>query len=174
MTWSLITRKLHRWGAIVFALPLLVVILSGLLLQVKKQSDWVQPPSQRGTTADESPQQDWADILRITRAVPEAEVDAWPDIKRLYVEPGKGIVKVICKNQWEIQLDFASGEVLSSTRRRSDLIESVHDGSFFSDFVKLGVFLPNGIVLLVLWGSGLWLFYLPFRNRRNRKRAGSG
>ena len=34
------TRKLHRWGALLTALPLLIVIVSGLLLQVKKQIPW--------------------------------------------------------------------------------------------------------------------------------------
>lgn len=32
-------RKLHRWGAILIALPLLVVIGSGVLLQLKQESD---------------------------------------------------------------------------------------------------------------------------------------
>ena len=169
MNLNLVTRKLHRWGAIVFAAPMLLVIVSGLFLQVKKQVPWVQPPSQRGVAPNDQPAQLWGAVLEVSRGIPEASVAGWEDIRRLYVEIGKGTIKILCKNGWEIQIDSQTGEVLSSTRRRSDLIESLHDGTFFSDIVKMWVFLPNGIVLLVLWCTGLWLWYLPIRNRRKRR-----
>jgi hypothetical protein len=53
--------------------------------------------------------------------------------------------------------------------RRSDVIEQIHDGSFFSDAVKLYVFLPTGVFLILMWGTGLYLFLLP-RLRRKRPR----
>jgi uncharacterized iron-regulated membrane protein len=165
---NLLVRKLHRWGAVAFAVPLLLVIISGLLLQLKKQVAWVQPPTQKGLAPHELPRQTWGSILEQVRGVPEAGVKDWQDVDRLDVRPGKGIVKVQCANRWEIQLDLQSGEILASTYRRSDFIESLHDGSVFSQVVKLGVFLPNGLVLLVLWCTGIWLWYLPFKNKRRR------
>jgi uncharacterized iron-regulated membrane protein len=42
----ILSRKLHRWGALSIAMPFLLVLLTGLLLQVKKQVPWVQPPEQ--------------------------------------------------------------------------------------------------------------------------------
>ena len=164
--WS---RKIHRWCAAIFAIPILLVVLSGLMLQVKKQVAWIQPPTQRGETSNATPAQNWDDILAVVRQVPESGVDAWSDIDRLDVRPSRGIVKVRCKNRWEIQIDSQTGQVLSSTRRRSDLIESLHDGSFFSDTAKLWIFLPNGVALLVLWCSGLWLWYLPLKARRKKQ-----
>lgn len=166
--WS---RRLHRWGALACALPLVLVIATGLLLQVKKQVPWVQPPTQRGETSNVDPDQSWADLLAIARGVPQTGVESWADIVRLDVQPERGIVKIRCRNRWELQVDLASGAVLSSSDRRSDLIESLHDGSFFSEFVKLGVFLPSGAILLALWLTGAWLWYLPIRTRRiNRRR----
>ena len=162
------TRKTHRWMAIFFSIPMLLVIVSGLLLQVKKQVAWIQPPTQRGTTNNATPDQSWNEILEAVRQVQEANVDTWNDIDRLDVRPSRGIVKVRCNNRWEVQLDLASGEVLSSTMRRSDLIESLHDGSFFSDPAKLWIFLPNGVALFALWLSGAWLWYLPFRAKRRK------
>jgi hypothetical protein len=75
------------------------------------------------------------------------------------------------RNGWEIQVDLGTGKVLQSGYRRSDLLESIHDGSCFGDDVaKLGVFLPAGIVLLVTWASGIWMFVFPFiAKRRVRK-----
>lgn len=163
------TRKLHRWGAVICGLPLLLVITSGILLQVKKQSDWVQPPTQKGSQQNQPPTADWPGILSAVRQVEAAEVEDWNDIDRLDVRPSKGIVKVQCANRWEVQLDLATAEVLSSTYRRSDLIESLHDGSIFSAGAKLWVFLPNGLILLGLWISGAWLWYLPVRSRRRQR-----
>lgn len=162
------TRKLHRWGALLTALPLLIVIVSGLLLQVKKQIPWVQPPTIKGAVKN-APSQSWDELLRVATSVEEAEVESWEDIDRIDVRPGKGIAKIQCANRWELQVDLDSGKLLSSTYRRSDFIESLHDGSFFSDGAKLWVFLPNGIVLFGLWVSGVWLWYIPFAARRKKK-----
>ena len=169
MTAAKLNRKLHRWGALASALPVLVVVLSGLLLQLKKDWAWVQPPTRSGTA--EAPSLPFEAILAAAAAVPEAEVSSWEDIDRLDVRPDKGVVKVRCENRWELQLDAATGEVLSSTLRRSDLIESIHDGSWFSDGVKLWVFLPAALVLTGLWFTGVYLWWLPFGVRRRRRRT---
>ena len=150
-------------------LVVLVVVLSGLLLQLKKDWAWVQPPTRSGTA--EAPSLPFEAILAAAAAVPEAEVSSWEDIDRLDVRPDKGVVKVRCENRWELQLDAATGEVLSSTLRRSDLIESIHDGSWFSDGVKLWVFLPAALVLTGLWFTGVYLWWLPFGVRRRRRRT---
>ena len=168
------TRKLHRWGAIVTAVPLLLVIGSGLLLQVKKQVEWVQPPTKKSAVKNETPQQTWANLLTIATTVEEADVTSWEDIDRIDVRPSKGIAKVQCVNRWELQIDLTSGQLLSSTYRRSDFIESLHDGSFFSDGAKLWVFLPNGLLLLALWGTGMWLWWIPFAAKRKKKQRTTG
>ncbi len=162
------TRKLHRWGAIITLVPLGLVIVTGLLLQVKKEFAWIQPPTQKGTPGD--PGVAWDAILTAARSDPSAAVQSWGDIDRLDVQPGKGIVKVQCKNRWELQLDLQTAEILSSKYRRSDFIESLHDGSFFHELAKLYVFLPNGLILLGLWLTGAYLWWMPFGARRRKQR----
>ncbi len=162
-------RKLHRWGSIAVALPFIVVICTGLLLQLKKQLAWVQPPEQK--TTFNVPTVTMEQILASARAVPEAKVTGWGDIDRLDVRPGKGLVKVVTVDHWELQLDLATGALLQSTYRRSDVIESLHDGSWFHDLVKLGVFFPSAVIVLGLWITGMYLFLLPFRARANKRRV---
>ncbi len=173
MKLSRLTRLIHRWGSILIALPAIVVIVTGLILQLKKESSWVQPATQSGSSSEVTLSFD--EILAAAQGVPEAEVQSWDDIDRLDVRPGKGMLKVRCINRWEVQLDSKTGEVLQVAYRRSDLIESIHDGSFFHDRVKLWVFLPVAIVFVVLWATGVYLFFLPYiakrRNRRNKLRA---
>ena len=166
---SRLSRLAHRWGAALIAAPVLVVILSGLLLQLKKQSDWVQPPTVRGS--GDAPTLSFAEILSATAAVPEAGVASWDDVDRLDVRPSKGMLKVRCRNRVEVQLDAATGAVLQVAVRRSDVIEAIHDGSWFHDAAKLWVFLPSGVALLGLWATGLVLYVHPVvARRRNRRR----
>ena len=161
-----ITRVLHRWGSVIVLVPLLLVIPTGILLLLKKEVAWIQPPTQSGTA---EPEISFERILEIARSVPEAEIQSWNDIDRIDVRPTEGILKVRSNNRWEIQLDAKTGEILQVAYRRSDLIESLHDGSFFHDGAKLWVLLPNALVLLGMLGTGAYLFLLPHLARRKRR-----
>lgn len=166
---SVFNRKVHRWIAVVTALPVLIVILSGIILQVKKELDWVQPPTMKGEGSE--PALCFDRILNIAREVPEAGIREWQDIDRLDVRPGKGVVKVRAKNRWKIQIDTMNDEVLQVAMRRSDLIESIHDGSFFHEHFKLWVFLPSAVLFIGIWGTGIYLFLFPYLNRKKRKKV---
>ena len=161
-------RKLHRWGALITAAPVLIIFLSGVLLQLKKDWAWVQPPTEKGSVPGELALS-WDEVLQAVRGVPEAEVGTWADVDRLDVRPGRGILKVRANNRWEVQLDATSGAVLSSTYRRSDLIEAIHDGSWFHDQAKLWIWLPTAFILCGLWGTGVYLWLLPYLIKRRRK-----
>ena len=166
---SVLNRKLHRWGAIITAVPVLIIICTGLLLQFKKESDWVQPPTKR--SADPALALSFAEILEAIRHAPAAEptgIETWDDIDRLDVRVDRGVAKVRGKNRWEVQVDTSSGEVLQVAFRRSDLIESLHDGSWFHEKAKLWIFLPTAALLLGLWGTGIYLWLLPHLARRKR------
>lgn len=165
------TRKVHYWIGIGIVLPALVVVGSGLLLQVKKQSHWIQPDEQSGTGT--APEVSLVELLEMLRAMPELGVQSWDDVDRLDVRPGKGMTKVRLHSGYEVQVDMGTGEVLQVAYRRTDLIEALHDGSWFGgDWTKLGLFLPAAVGLFVLAVSGLWLFILPIRARRRQRSRG--
>lgn len=164
-----LNRVLHRWGSIAVALPVLIVIVTGLILLLKKDVSWIQPPTIRGESKELTLGFDR--ILEISQTVPEAGIKTWNDIDRLDVRPSKGMLKVRARNRWEIQIDAKSGDVLQVAYRRSDLIESLHDGSFFHDKLKLWLFLPSALVLLALWITGIYLFFQPHLLRRKRRKT---
>jgi hypothetical protein len=168
MSRNVLNRKLHYWMAFGAAVPMLVMIGSGLLLQSKKHWAWVQPVEQRGTGT--SPAIDLDGILTALRTVPGMNVQSWDDVNRLDVRPGRGVVKAWLMNGYEVQVDLGSGKVLQTAYRRSDFIETIHDGSFFGgDWMKLGIFLPSGIVVLLLWLTGMWMWWVPFAAKRRLK-----
>lgn len=169
INWRVWIRKSHRWAAIIAAAPFLVVIITGLLLQLKKQSQWVQPATLRGQ--GQEPRLSLPQLLEIARGVPEAQVRDWRDIDRIDIQPGRGLAKVLAPGRLELQIDLQTGAVLQVAHRRSDLIESLHDGSWFHEHAKLWVFLPSAVLVLALWLSGLYLFVLPLWARHKRKAA---
>jgi uncharacterized iron-regulated membrane protein len=161
-------RRLHRWGAIAVALPFLCVIATGLLLQLKKQIPWVQPSEHKGSTMVTT--LSLPAILEIAASVPHVGISEWAHVDRIDVRPKKGILKVVGTSRWELQLDLGTGQILQTAYRRSDLIESIHDGSFFHDKVKLFVFLPAAVIVFGLWVTGIYLWLLPYLARRGNAR----
>lgn len=174
MNVNILLRQIHHWGSILIALPLLVIIGAGLLLMLKKDVDWIQPPTQRGGDPLSVPESRIDHLFAAVAALPEAGMGKWSDLDRVDIKPDKGIVKFIGHNRREVQLDLHTAEVLLVASRRSDLIESLHDGSFFAGWTKHYLFLPAGAVLLFLWLTGLWLFFLPHVKRWRRRRARRG
>ncbi len=151
------------------AVPFLIVLVSGLLLQVKKQVPWVQPPEQRSDVR--SPSVSFDQLLVAAQSIPQAGVRSWDDVDRLDVRPGKGIVKLQSLTRWEIQLDLETARVLQVAYRRTDLIETLHDGSWFSEPAKLWIFLPSAALVTVLWGTGMYMALVHYRAKARRRRA---
>jgi uncharacterized iron-regulated membrane protein len=162
-------RQIHYWLSLVVAVPAMIILVAGIFLMLKKEIAWIQPPTLSGIESGELPEISFDDMVMAARAHPEAQIESWTDIDRIDLRVGKGIAKLRGNSGWEVQVDTQSGEVLSVAYRRSDLIEQIHDGSFFSDTVKLYVFLPTGIFLILMWGTGIYLFLLPrFRKKKVR------
>ena len=171
MSFNSLNRKVHYWAAFIVAVPLLVMIGSGVLLQLKKQWTWVQPAEHRGTGS--APVLDLEGILRAVKTVPEMGVETWKDVNRLDVRIAKGMVKVWLMNGWEVQVDLGSGRVMQTEYRRSDVIETIHDGSIFAgDWSKMGLFLPAGLTMLLLSVGGMWMWWVPFAAKRARRSTG--
>lgn len=162
--WNRLNRTIHYWGAIICAIPLLIVIASGVLLLLKKESSWIQPRTIK--TQSITPSISFSKILALAQTVPEAKIKSWKDINRLDVRPNKGVIKIQANNSWEIQIDPAKEVILQIAYRRSDVIEALHDGSYFHDNAKLVIFFPAAIVLLILWITGIYLFLLPYMKKK--------
>ena len=161
-------RVWHRYLGLVLALLLIISAGTGILLALKKDVAMIQPSTQRGAVTDLT---QWKKLSELSLLGKEALYKSYPEqignaVDKIDVRPSKGMVKVLFKNDnWEVQLDGASGEVLSVDVRYSDWIESLHDGSIFGDIFKLTAmnFLGWGVMLLAI--TGFWLWYGPRRLR---------
>jgi len=176
-----IARKLHRTTGALLFIFFFIIAVTGLLLGWKKHSGGIiLPKSYQGKSTDPK---DWlpVDVLRqkaITVAQEQISPDLSSELDRIDFRPDKGMVKfVFVEDYWGIQLDCATGELLHIERRRSDFIESVHDGSILDVLIgtdggeiKLVYTTIMGGALLLFTISGFWLWYGPKQFRHRGKR----
>lgn len=163
-------RQIHYWLSLAIFLPAGIIFCAGIILMLKKEVSWIQPPTERGAVSNEIPTISYEQMLSVSRLHPEAGIVEWSDIDRIDVRADRGIAKIRANSGWEIQVDTSTAEVLHVAYRRSDLIESIHDGSFFADWMKLYLFLPTGIILIIMWGTGIYLFLLPQLQKRKKRK----
>lgn len=175
-----ILRKIHRTIAIFLFAFFLVVSVTGLLLGWKKNSGGlILPPTSKGVSSD---LKTWLPIDSLRAIAVKALHDSVSpglsdELERIDARPQKGMVKfVFADDYWEIQLDGTTGKVLLVDRRRSDIIENIHDGTILdvlfntkNDQFKLSYTTIMGLSLLMLTLSGFWLWYGPKRLRKQKR-----
>ncbi len=173
-----IFRKVHRTTGALLFIFFFFISVSGLILGWKKNSNgYILPKTQEGTTAI---LKDWLPIdslhtialNTINNEVPGTSFE----VDRIDIRKEKGSVKFLFVDSfYEIQLDGATGNVLSFGIRRSDFLENVHDGSLLDDYlgtngyIKLIYTSVMGISLLIFTITGFWLWYGPKRMRKTGK-----
>jgi len=164
---SLLNRKLHYWGSIIIGLPFLLILITGILLLLKKDVTWIQPATKK--TADKELLISFEQMLQQLQSIDTLSIHSWEDVSRIDIQPDKGIAKITARNNYEIQLGLAKGDILQIAYRRSDLIESLHDGSFFHENAKYLYSLPTAVVLLLSLITGVILFFQPILVKRRKK-----
>jgi hypothetical protein len=171
-------RKIHRITAISLFLVFLIISITGLLLGWKKHSGGlILAKTYEGVSVD---LKDWISLDSLYRnACTILEDSISPllsnKLDRIDVRKDKGTVKFIFSDHfWGIQLDGSTGKLLHIERRRSDLIEKIHDGSILDywlgtrGLMKLFFTSLSGFALLVFTITGFWLWYGPKQMKKRK------
>jgi uncharacterized iron-regulated membrane protein len=162
----------HKWTGIIISAILSMSAVTGFLLLIKKEVGWIQPPTQMGAAGTPESFVTIADALESVYALGRPEFRTADDIDRIDVRVGKRVYKVRSKHgDVEAQVDAVTGEVMGVAVRRSDLLERIHDGSFFGDWAHDWVMPAVAVLLMFLVCSGLWLWLEPKWRRRVRRRT---
>ncbi|MBT5186922.1 MAG: PepSY domain-containing protein [Kordiimonadaceae bacterium] len=169
MKFTKLNRTIHNWISIFIALPLLLVIVSGMFLLLKKDVEWIQPPSVRGVS-DATPMVSHDQLLAAATSVEQTKGLKWSEFDRIDYKVDRGMVKFMTLEGWEVQVDTTNGALLSVKERRSDFFEKLHDGTYFGDWVKYYILIPSAICLFTLWMTGLYMFIYPYVKRASNKK----
>ncbi len=165
-------RVSHKWTGIALALILMLLAVTGLLLLQKKNFGGLQPPTQRGAPGEPADFITIQQLLAIVLDQQHPDFRKLDDIDRVDFRPGDRVHKVRSRHHHtELQVDAVTGAILSNDSRISDLVESLHDGSWFARWVHDWLMMATAIGLFYLSVSGLvlWLNPLARRSRRSRR-----
>ncbi|UCD74053.1 MAG: PepSY domain-containing protein [Phycisphaerales bacterium] len=161
----------HKWVGIILALVFTCTSVTGFMLLIKKKVDWIQPPTQKDAEGPVEDSISPREMFAIVLALDHPDFQSFDDIDRVDFRPGERVFKVQSKHRFsEVQVGAITGEVLSVAQRPSDLLEDLHDGSFYAGWVHewLMPIAAAGLLFMVL--SGLWLWVEPKIRKARRKR----
>jgi uncharacterized iron-regulated membrane protein len=170
-------RNTHKWVSIIFSVAFINMSVTGLLLLVKKKYDWIQPPTQEDVKGDAEDFINIQQLFEIVLNQGHEDFKSYEDIDRIDFRSSKRVYKVQSKyNHSEIQVGAVTGAVLSEDQRLSDMLEDIHDGSFFGAVVHDWLMPLMAFSLFFLSISGIYLWLQPqirkrFRPHREKRRS---
>lgn len=159
----------HKWVGIFLSLIIVMISISGFLLLQKKNIPWLQPPTQAGASGAPEDHITISELYHAVLAANHPDFQSIDDIDRIDFRPAKRVFKVRSQYHFaELQIDAVTGELLSSSMRRSDLLENIHDGSIFGTSAHDLILPICALGLLFLSISGLIIWLRPILKKAGR------
>ena len=175
-------RQYHRWVSILAAIFLLVVSVTGVILQVQKltgddadANEHAVAPAIAGSLTTAMTPAEYAALLTRTLDAARSRAPNSPVTSVLLKMDGgsvQGVVALPGDPPRQLVVDARSGRVLSDERREHDsLVMRLHSGEILGE---------SGVVLGILWGSALvilsvtggWVYLDMYRRRRKAAKRG--
>ena len=174
-----LVRKIHRFTGVGLFLFLFSSGITGLLLGWKKNSmGLILAETSQGVSKDSK---DWLPIDLLIGIATKHPVNLKNgkipgEVDRIEIRPDKGIVKINYKSNYKgLQIDATTGKILMIESRNADLIEHIHDGSFFdkqtgNKFGAFKLFYTSlcGLGLITFCITGFWMWYGPKKFRKSQ------
>jgi len=145
------SRKYHRIVSLIIALPFAIVLVTGLLLQIRQDVEAIQPKTVQMKEINGKPLLSFEEI-QIASGVP------FKDLDQIIFRPQKFHLSLRLKDGRELQIHPQTGEILKSAPRLTGILIDIHQGSFFTQWGQYFIFLPAGIGVLFLLISGLIIY----------------
>ena len=151
----------HLWVGVVFTVVLLVISITGILLNHKRGLG-LMPEVAHAPSGEFGAALSLDELAR--RALREVGDSSSPElaIDRMDVRPRDGLVKVRLRNaaSTEVTLDVVTGRALAIDPRGDVFLEKLHSGEIFG---SQGVLLSDAgaVALTVLLITGYWLWLRP-------------
>lgn len=170
MSAARLLRKIHYWVSLPIFFTIFLIATTGATLALKKDFAALQPATQQGARPGDL-SRPVADLVAAVRTVPRYREATWRDVDRIDIRPEDGVAKVILRDRTEVQVDLSTGQALQTGFRTSDWLETLHDFSIFGGWAKYVFSFGTGLLLLLMAGTGVYLFLLPFLARRRKARG---
>lgn len=173
-------RQLHRWTSLPLILFLMLVLVTGVYLQIEEVAGLVGgkaggPPAASNPVAPLTSEQIAAQLDEAIAKARAAEPDFVPKRIELTIEPGRQATRFAVQPRGGpfVEVDHASGEVRAEMNPELPwhvIFIRLHTGAMLGPAGIVIVFLSS-LVLLFLAVSGGVLYWQMWRNRAGRGRG---
>jgi uncharacterized iron-regulated membrane protein len=175
-------RQLHRWASLPLIVFLMLVLVTGVYLQIEEVAGLVgeegEPALAAADAAASAPLTSEQIAVQLDTALAKAraaEPDFVPKRIELTVEPGRQATRLAVQPRGGpfVEVDHASGQVKAEMNPEMPLhviFIRLHTGAMLGPFGIVIVFLSS-LVLLFLAVSGGVLYWQMWRNRAGRGRG---
>jgi len=109
-------------------------------------------------------------------ALNEKTKNEFKHAESIQLKPAKGYINFIFKNNYNVQVDGATGTALHIEQKNGGLIQDIHDGAFVDGLFSSSAGLSKkiyttiiGLALLFLTVSGFYLWYKPRQIKLSKK-----
>jgi len=144
----------HKRISIMISMPLLLIILTGILLQFRNVFSIIQPPT---VSAKKMPADiELLSLIQIQNIATNKDKNF---IDQIIYRPSKNSYAVRFTSGREIQLHAQTGEILSDQMRYTGWLIDLHQGSFAGNFSQYVLFPLTAMGLLFVLTSGVLLFF---------------
>ena len=150
-------RKYHRIVSLIIVLPFSLVLVTGILLQLRQKVEAIQPKAVSMQKLVGKPLLSLDQMLSATGEKPG-------NIDQVIWRPQKFHLAMRLKDGREIQMHPQTGEILKDAKRYTNILIELHQGSLFTEWGQYAVFFPTALGLLFLTISGLVIY--PWRKKR--------
>jgi uncharacterized iron-regulated membrane protein len=140
-------RTTHRYIAILISLPLIITALTGVILQLRDQFEFIQPSPVKSEISKDKKFLTFEEIKK-----------QYPEMDQVIFRPSKGSMVVRFKDGQENQIHPQTGEVLKTAMRRTNFLIELHQGSWMGNFGQYFIHFFAGLGLCFLIVSGLVIY----------------
>lgn len=147
-------RKYHRLTGLVITLPLLVTTITGVILQLRGEFEFIQPKAVKSDFKISDKLISFSTLIQKMGA---------KNIDQIIWKPGKASLVVRLTNGEEAHLHPATGEILKQSPRRTGFLIELHQGSWMGKWGQYLVHFVAGLGLFFLIISGLLIY--PFKKK---------
>ncbi len=152
-------RKYHRIVSLIVVLPFALVLITGIILQLRQQFEVLQPKAVKMERIEGKTLLSLDEMVQMSGEKPE-------NIEQVVWRPGKFHLAMRLSDGREIQMHPQTGEILKNAKRYTNILIDLHQGSFFTQWGQYLIFFPAALGLLFLTISGMVIY--PWRKQRVR------
>ena len=152
-------KKWHRVIAMIFAVPMIITIVTGIFLIYRKELSFMQPQMQGESLSI----REFSNYDEIESKLKELNITDVVSHYRLY--PSKGIISVRTNDYRDFHFQASDMSLIGEYERNDSFFIKLHEGSYWGNFSRVLIFGPMVIGLFVLWVTGVFLGFRHYKKR---------